>query len=276
MKEQVPVEKAGPVTLHYPRWLPGAHGPVIPPLNLAGLVIRAGAKALAWRRDEIDLSSFHVDAPAAGTLDIEFDYLVAPGGSALLAGERTAVIDWAFTLLYPDAADGRAANGLRFAPRLRLPPGWQAAGALIDGPARDREVALPVVTLETLVDSPVLAGAHLRRYPLPTVAGAAHEVDVAGDSAEAIEAPADLTAAWRRLPGEALALFGARHYRRYHFLVALSNHNPRPSGLEHHESSDNRAPERFFLDEQLRCRGLGPSPGCVLSQSSPVRVSGSV
>jgi predicted metalloprotease with PDZ domain len=40
---------------------------------------------------------------------------------------------------------------------------------------------------------------------------------------------------------------GTRHYRHYDFLLALSDHL-QPNGLEHHESSDNRAPERMWLD----------------------------
>src|SRR5262249_16270523 len=50
---------------------------------------------------------------------------------------------------------------------------------------------------------------------------------------------------------EAGALFGARHYRSYRFLLALSDHIAH-FGEEHHESSDNRAPERMFLDETYR------------------------
>lgn len=48
-----------------------------------------------------------------------------------------------------------------------------------------------------------------------------------------------------RLIAEAEALFGPRHYRHYDFLLALSDHIEH-GGLEHHESSDNRVPERFF------------------------------
>jgi predicted metalloprotease with PDZ domain len=41
-------------------------------------------------------------------------------------------------------------------------------------------------------------------------------------------------------------LFGARHYRDYHFLFTLSDHVAH-FGLEHHESNDSRLPERTLL-----------------------------
>jgi predicted metalloprotease with PDZ domain len=47
---------------------------------------------------------------------------------------------------------------------------------------------------------------------------------------------------------EAHVLFGAWPYRRYRFLLALSEVVPH-GGLEHHECSDNRAPERTLVDE---------------------------
>jgi predicted metalloprotease with PDZ domain len=50
------------------------------------------------------------------------------------------------------------------------------------------------------------------------------------------------------LVAETGALFGARHYQSYHFLVSLSDHVAH-FGLEHHESSDDRASEKYLTDE---------------------------
>ena len=61
----------------------------------------------------------------------------------------------------------------------------------------------------------------------------------------------DLAASYDRLAAEASALFGTHHFRDYHFLLALSD-QVGFSGLEHHESSDNRAPERTLIDENGR------------------------
>src|SRR5918996_4557832 len=65
----------GPLTLYYPKWIPGEHGPTGPIVNLAGLKFRAGGKTLRWRRDPIDMYAFHLDVPSgatAGEADLEF------------------------------------------------------------------------------------------------------------------------------------------------------------------------------------------------------------
>jgi predicted metalloprotease with PDZ domain len=58
--------------------------------------------------------------------------------------------------------------------------------------------------------------------------------------------PKDL-AAYQKLVVEAGALFGARHYRGYHFLLTLSG-EVGGHGLEHHESNDSVGGERMLLD----------------------------
>ena len=105
------------------------------------------------------------------------------------------------------------------------------------------------VSLTTLVDSPLIAGVHYQQIELvPAGEMPAH---VSGHGRRVSEAdlqisPADISA-YRKLVAEADALFGAHHYRQYHFLYTLSGvvgHH----GLEHHESSDNSAGDRTLLD----------------------------
>ena len=84
-----------------------------------------------------------------------------------------------------------------------------------------------------LFRSPVIAGAHCRPR------GAA--------SAAALELKPEDGRHFSRLVPETGALFGARHYRAYHFLLTLSDHVAH-FGLEHHESSDNRQSEKFLTD----------------------------
>ena len=50
---------------------------------------------------------------------------------------------------------------------------------------------------------------------------------------------------------EANKLFGAHHYRDYHFLLTLSDHVAH-FGLEHHESSDDRVDEEALVELGLR------------------------
>src|SRR5437660_1089302 len=75
----------------------------------------------------------------------------------------------------------------------------------------------------------------------------AARLTVAADSAMATTLSKEKVHHLRQLVAENGALFGARHYRHYDFLLAVSDHL-QVNGLEHHESSDNRVPEKTFLD----------------------------
>src|SRR5687768_16685792 len=48
----------GPLTLQYPKWLPGEHGPTGPVTDVAGLKIHAGGQLLPWRRDPTEMYAF--------------------------------------------------------------------------------------------------------------------------------------------------------------------------------------------------------------------------
>src|SRR5262245_47984953 len=77
----IPVQ-AGPVTLDYPKWLNGTHGPYGPIENLTGLRFTAGGKTLSWKRDNADIFKFHVEVPTgANRLEVDLDYLVVPAGA---------------------------------------------------------------------------------------------------------------------------------------------------------------------------------------------------
>jgi len=108
-------------------------------------------------------------------------------------------------------------------------------------------IEFETVSLTTLVDSPVLAGAYMKTYDLSPGQKPEHRMNVAADSAAMAEATPEEIRAWRQLVAETGALFGARHYRHYDFLLAVTDHL-QVNGLEHHESSDNRVPERTLHD----------------------------
>ena len=146
---------------------------------------------------------------------------------------------------------GVKSDDLTYVAHLKLPGGWKFGTALPDAHAQGDGIQFGPVSLTTLVDSPVLAGAYFRSIPLATDVQPTHHLDLAGDSAASIEIPADELEAYSRLVREAGALFGARHYDHYDFLLSLSDHFF-PNGLEHHQSSDNRAPERMLLDPDMR------------------------
>ena len=70
--------KAGPMTLLYPQWIPGGHGPTGPIVNLVGLKVEGGGKPIAWKRDSVNMYAFHLDVPAGVTsLEVAFD-LISP------------------------------------------------------------------------------------------------------------------------------------------------------------------------------------------------------
>ncbi len=251
----------GAMTLFYPQWIPGEHGPTGPIINLAGLRITAGGKPLAWRRDDVDMYAFHVDVPqGTSTLDIALDYLgqVKEEGfsSAASVTQQLAMINWNQLLLYPQ---GKSPRDLTYAASLRLPAGWKFATPLEVAAHTGDTVEFKPVALNLLIDSPVLSGAHFRVVPLATEISPAHRLDLAADSEAALDIPADVVGEYSQLVRETGALFGVRHYGHYDFLISLSDHVAH-FGLEHHQASDDRMRERAFVDGYLYASGGGLLP----------------
>ena len=184
--------------------------------------------------------------------DVSLDFLseVKPQGfsSGASSTSSIAVVSWNQMLLYPK---GSHSDDLIYAATLRLPPGWKHGTALPLANGAGEELEFEPVSLTTLVDSPVLAGQFYRSVPLTAGPAPIHEIDMAGDSPAALNMSTDLIADYTRLIAEASSLFGARHYRNYHFLLSLSE-NVAHFGLEHHESSDDRTWERALIDEERR------------------------
>src|SRR3989449_11549828 len=90
----------GTLTLYYPKWIPGEHGPTGPIQDLAGLKFTANGRILKWRRDLPDGWTIHVDVPAgAASVDASLDFLSPAGAEGLYTGGRSAtdkmsVITW--------------------------------------------------------------------------------------------------------------------------------------------------------------------------------------
>ena len=76
----------------------------------------------------------------------------------------------------------------------------------------------------------------------------AHYLHIAADSERATHITEAETQHYRNLVRETTSLFGATHYRDYHFLYTLSDHVAH-FGLEHHESSDDRTDEEALIGE---------------------------
>jgi predicted metalloprotease with PDZ domain len=237
----IPV-RPGPLTLFYPKWIPGEHTPTGTIDDVVGLKLTANGKIIPWRRDDIEMFAFHCDIPSGvSTLDVIFDDVSQPETTA---SAKLARIKWNRVLVYPE---GINSDAITFKASLKLPTGWQFASALPLANNNKSELQFKEVSLTQLVDSPAIIGANFRNVPLSST-GISHEMDVMADTPAALELKPETTAGLRNLVQEAYALFGARHYRSYKFLVTLSDHGG-SEGLEHHESSEDGVGENAFSEE---------------------------
>ena len=242
VRETIPVH-AGPLTLYYPKWIPGDHGPNGPISSLTGLHFTANGKEIPWKRDLLDVFTFHLDVPAgAATLDAAYDVIENDGGSAT---NRLFVLEWNQVTLYPA---GTPSKDLTYKATLDLPRGWKFGTSLPAERETDGHiVAFKPISLELLVDSPVIAGEYFRVVDItPRGEPIHHELDLAADSEAALAISPAVVKGLTNVVAESGVLFGARHYRDYHFLLALSDHVAH-FGLEHHESNDSRLPERVLI-----------------------------
>jgi predicted metalloprotease with PDZ domain len=179
---------------------------------------------------------------------VTLDYLSPSGADGSASGAsataQLADISWSDVVLYPK---GPKASEIQYAATLRLPAGWQFGTALVPANRASGVIHFEPVSLETLVDSPVVAGAYARTVDLSPGGKPAHSLHIVADSAAALEMKPEDGRHLSHLVAETGALFGARHYRAYHFLLTLSDHVAH-FGLEHHESSDNRQGEKYLID----------------------------
>jgi predicted metalloprotease with PDZ domain len=260
--------KPGPLTLVYPKWIPGNHRPAGPISNVTGIKIEAAGQTLAWQRDPVDMYAFHVDVPTtANELQVSLDTITndgSAGASGPSATTNVLDLNWNQVVLYPQ---GASSDEVQFAPSIELPAGWKFGTALIlsnlidghDAKNPDMKRFNPV-SLTTLVDSPLIAGEHYRRIILTSPRDTpVHVIDMVSESEAGLAmTPAD-EAAYRKLVAETGALFGARHYLEYHFLLTLSDEAGH-HGVEHHQSSDNSVGERTLLEPDLRLMEAGLLP----------------
>jgi len=241
--------KPGPLALLYPKWIPGEHAPDGPITDVVGLKFTANGKTVSWLRDNVNMYMFHIEVPAGVTsIEIAYDYLSPAGGEGFSAGPTAdqvlSVLEWNLVALYPA---GVTPDSLTYQPSVHLPAGWKFATSLTVEKQDADEIVFAPVSLTTLVDSPVLAGENFRSIALAPDVQPPHHLNIAADSVAALAISDRQIAAYSRLVREAGALFGARHYDHYDFLVSLTNYFY-PNGLEHHQSSDERIPERTFIN----------------------------
>src|SRR5580692_3336667 len=248
--EVMPVT-AGPLTVVYPKWIPGEHGPTGPIENMAGFFITANGQPVKWERDKIDMFAYHLTVPQGVTkLEMKIDFLASSSLSGFSAGgstsENLALLSWNTLLVYP--ADTNAID-VMFTPSITIPVGWQFGTALDKDGGSGQSTTFKTVSLEQLIDSPVLAGRYFREIPLAPEIAPKHYLDMAADGPEEVDLSKEHIADFDSLVRETGALYKSRHYGSYHFLVTLSNEVAH-FGLEHHQSSDDRVTATTFTDDR--------------------------
>ncbi len=244
VRETIPVQP-GQTTLLYPEWLPGTHSPSNPVENMAGLIITAGGNRIAWVRDRVNMSAFHVDVPkGVTTLELGFQYLAPLNPQRGRVSNKFADITWNSVLIYPA---GHFSRQIRLAPELRLPEGWKFATALDVKSQNGNVVQFKDVPLNTLVDSPVYAGANYKLVDISTGPDNLVYLDLFSDKPEQLEITPEELQYHKNLAIQAQKLFNSHHYDHYHFLFSLSD-SVGGKGLEHHQSSEDGTRANYFTN----------------------------
>ncbi|MDQ2776387.1 MAG: M61 family peptidase [Acidobacteriota bacterium] len=244
--------RPGPLTLYYPQWIPGEHAPSGPIDNLARLVFTANGKVIAWQRDDVNMFTIRLTVPEGATkLNARLDFLATAPATGFSSGASTsanlAVLSWNELLLYPA---GLPPSQIIFKPSVKVPEGWKFGTALSSASEQGTTTHFRSVPLNTLIDSPLLAGRFFKEIPLAPEITPKHYLDMAADGPEDLEITAEQTRTFSNLVREASALYASHHYESYHFLLTLSDQVAH-FGLEHHQSSDDRVEARALIDEEL-------------------------
>ncbi|HET7306777.1 MAG TPA: M61 family peptidase [Gammaproteobacteria bacterium] len=245
--ERIPVTP-GPLTLYYPKWIPGEHSAAGPIGNMAGLFFKAGGKTLAWQRDPVDVYTFHVDVPkGVHMLTVSFDLL--PSRSHVTLTPDLVVLEWNEVALYPA---GLPTKDIDFHPQITLPRGWRYATALVTVSNAGSTYKFAPVTFNNLVDSPLMAGEYFREVNLSPGNPVHHYLDMVADRPQDLDISSATVHGMRNLIVQANRLFGAHHYKNYRFLLSLSDYTRGGGGgLEHHQSSDNRLFANLLVNKQV-------------------------
>lgn len=246
VSQTIPVAGPGPLTLLYPKYLPGNHADTGPIQLLAGLTVTANGQRIEWLRDTLEPYAFHLDIPAGVTsIDVAFQQLTQPDSSnwRVLMAPAMVNLQWEKAILYPA---GYYSRQIPVAASVVLPAGWKYGTALTTA-SRDGDVAsFETTDLYTLIDSPMFAGAHYRRVDIDPSGDRVH-LNLLADEEKGLAATEEQLKLYENMVQQADRLFGARHFDKYEFLFALTDQMG-GIGLEHHRSSENTAAPGFFTD----------------------------
>lgn len=250
VSQTIPVAGPGPLTLLYPKYLPGNHADTGPIQLLAGLTVTANGQRIEWLRDTLEPYAFHLDIPAGVTsIDVAFQQLTQPDSSnwRVLMTPAMVNLQWEKAILYPA---GYYSRQIPVAASVVLPTGWKYGTALTTASREGDIASFETTDLYTLIDSPMFAGAHYRRVDIdPNGAPSESRVhlNLLADEEKGLAATDEQLKLYENMVQQADRLFGARHFDKYEFLFALTDQMG-GIGLEHHRSSENTGAPGFFTD----------------------------
>jgi len=256
--EVVPVPP-GPLTLLYPQWIPGNHSPSGPIDKLAGLVVTADGKTLAWKRDTLNVYAFHVEVPqGVSSVEVAFQFLSPQNtheGRVVMTPEMLN-LQWNANTLYPA---GYYSRRIMTEASVKFPAGWQFGTALEVASHDGDTVNFKPITYNTLVDSPIYAGRYFKRVDLDPGAKTPVHMDIVADAPKYLEITPTELKAHQNLVQQMYKLYGAHHYDHYDFLFSLSD-KMSGNGLEHHRSSEDGVGTDYFTewDKNALVRDLLP------------------
>lgn len=242
---QIPV-RPGPFTFVYPRWIPGYHAPHNPLADMSQLKVSANGQPLAWHRDPVDMYAFHVTVPhGVHSIQVQFTVLFN-GGESKRASPNVAVISWTRVLVYQNDINY---HDYYLKASVILPDGWDYGTALTTASHSGQRVDFAEEPLTYVGDSPLDIGRYCRKVLLWQQGDAHMWLDMFADAPQDLDVPAGILDAYKNVAPQALALYGSRHWHDYTALLSLSDQITF-EGVEHHQSSDNRAPADFMTNPQ--------------------------
>ena len=259
-KEILAVEP-GPLTLAFPEWIGNEHAPAALTQQV-GVFMKAlkddggGARPMHWTRDPRNLYLYRVSIPEGiCSIEIAFDFITSDkdGDGHASSDANLAVLDWNTVILYPYLGPDTRVADVTVTPTVILPSGWHTATALKPvtrgaQPVSSSVVNFQPVSLDQLVDSPMMSGRYFREVALAPEVSPRHFLDIVADRPEDLEVPPvwvdDLSKAVR----QAGILFHSHHYEEYRFLMTLSN-NIAGAAIDHGQSLDDRRPANFIRNE---------------------------
>ncbi|MAI34650.1 MAG: hypothetical protein CBE00_10190 [Planctomycetaceae bacterium TMED240] len=250
---QIPVAataKAGKISLWYPKWVPGSHGPGGPIANIAGLQIHdADGKRLNWRRTPGEVYRLEVEVPrGSNEVHVSVRYVVNQptttsfGHDCFFAGS-IGVVNPSCLLLYPDGAD---VDEQQIGVSMRLPIQWEVASALAMSASDAKEEyvrSFRPVSLRTLVDSPLMLGRYYRRFDLVTDTSLSppHTLHVFSDNKSAESISDEVVKKYAEMVRQTSYLIGSHPFDQFDILLGVSDALPK-NGLEHARSTFNILP----------------------------------